>query len=176
MNSNLHSKSDCSAYVEVGDIARATVFFESALRHGSPFEAYYQIAEIHSNQAHSSETPEAVRAGSCGIAVSFYKLVAERGSWKDNFLGDAERLWDVSGARSKSAMKLPGADVRAAIAASGSNSGGVSPAVRALEKDAAKLRWSIAAEAGSEVAQNNLAYLMDQGEREMMHDFRDSTY
>lgn len=148
----------------MGDIPRATIYFESALRHGSPFEAYYQIAEIHSNQAHHSETHESVRAGSCGIAVSFYKLVAERGSWKDDFMGGAERLWDVSGARSRGKMSTSShTDVRAAVAATGNS--GVNPLVRALEKEAAKLRWWIAAEAGSEVAQNNLAYLMDQGER-----------
>lgn len=75
-------------------------------------------------------------------------------------MGEAERLWDISGARSRG--KMPSStDVRAAMA---SSNNGVNPVVRALEKDAAKLRWWLAAEAGSEVAQNNLAYLMDQGE------------
>lgn len=151
--------------VDQGDLARATVFFESALRHGSPFEAYYHIAEIHSNQAHNQATPNIQRAGSCGIAVSFYKLVAERGSWKDDLMGDAEGLWDISGLRSKGKTVAGAggggsADARAAMIAGGN---GVSSAVRELEKEGAKLRWWLAAEAGSEVAQNNLAYLMDQG-------------
>ncbi|KAG9008956.1 ERAD-associated protein [Tulasnella sp. JGI-2019a] len=161
-------------HYEMGDIARATVFFQSALQHGSPFEAYYHIAEMHSNQAHDKTTPEIHRSGSCGYAVSFYKLVAERGSWKDDLMGDAERLWDISGLRSKGKIVSgtsggtgqSSTDARVAGLAGGN---GVSGAVRELEKEGAKLRWWIAAEAGSEVAQNNLAYLMDQDKSALRH-------
>ncbi|KAG8849983.1 ERAD-associated protein [Tulasnella sp. 330] len=172
MTGRRNVKAEHCTVADMGDLARATVFFESALRHGSPFEAYYYIAEIHSNQAHNQATLDIHRAGSCGIAVSFYKLVAERGSWKDDMMGDAERLWDISGLRSKGKIVagtggVVSVDARAAMVASGN--GAVSGAVRELEKEAAKLRWWLAAEAGSEVAQNNLAYLMDQDKSALRH-------
>ena len=61
-----------------------------ALRHGSPFEAYYYLANIHSSQL--QYMPPHMRSGSCSIAVSFYKIVAERGTWEEDLLGDAEAL------------------------------------------------------------------------------------
>lgn len=64
------------------------------------------------------------------MAVSFYKLVAERGVWDDELLRDAENAW------------MSGAD---------------------QDKETAMLKWWIAAERGSEIAQNNLAYVLDQG-------------
>lgn len=64
------------------------------------------------------------------MAVSFYKLASERGSWDDDVLRDAEIAWT-----------------------SGTERG----------KEMAMLRWWIAAERGSEIAQNNLAYILDQG-------------
>lgn len=64
------------------------------------------------------------------MAVSFYKLVSERGVWDDDLLKDAEYAW-----------------------VSGSDRG----------KEIAMLKWWIAAERGSEIAQNNLAYALDQG-------------
>ncbi|KAG8979563.1 ERAD-associated protein [Tulasnella sp. 427] len=42
-------------------------------------------------------------------------------------------------------------------------------ALREAEKEQAKLRWIIAAETGSEVAQNNLAYLFDQDKSALRH-------
>lgn len=64
------------------------------------------------------------------MAVSFYKLVAERGVWDDDLLRDAEIAW-----------------------MSGTDQG----------KEVAMLKWWIAAERGYEIAQNNLAYVLDQG-------------
>jgi SEL1 protein len=61
------------------------------------------------------------------MAVSFHKLVAERGVWEDGLLRDADIAWS-----------------------SGTNRG----------KEMAM--W-IAAERGSEIAQNNLAFVLDQG-------------
>lgn len=139
--------------LEMGDYVRATTYFESAIAHGSPFEAYYYLAEMQANLAHNPEGMPAVRAGACGAAVSFYKLVAERGFWKDDFVTDAERLWDFNGVRTGGRGRRTGHRV----------AGGVNHAVRDIEREGAKLRWAIAAESGSEVAQNNLAYLMDQG-------------
>ena len=66
------------------------------------------------------------------MAVSFYKLVAERGVWDDDLLRDAEIAW-----------------------MSGTEQG----------KEVAMLKWWIAAERGFEIAQNNLAYVLDQGRK-----------
>ncbi|KAJ2916794.1 hypothetical protein MD484_g3661, partial [Candolleomyces efflorescens] len=80
-------------YYNRGEIPLATTFFEQAVRNGSPFEAYYYLAEIHASQAQNPNVPGHVVAGSCSMAVSFYKLVAERGVWEDDLLRDAEIAW-----------------------------------------------------------------------------------
>jgi SEL1 protein len=36
---------------------------------------------------------EGSKAGFCATAVSFFKLVAERGVWDDDLLADAEAAW-----------------------------------------------------------------------------------
>jgi SEL1 protein len=64
------------------------------------------------------------------MAVSFHKLVAERGVWGDDLLRGADIAWS-----------------------SGTNRG----------KEMAMVKWWIAAERGSEIAQNNLAFVLDQG-------------
>jgi SEL1 protein len=69
--------------------------------------------------------------GSCAVAVSFYKIVAERGCWKNNILAEAEKYWNS-----------PDASLR----------------------EGAIIRWQIAADRGVEVAQNNLAYILEEGE------------
>lgn len=80
---------------------------------------------------HTAGLPQGIAAGSCANAVSFYKLVAERGLWDEDLVDDAEFAWNSGTARGK---------------------------------DMAILKWWIAAERGSEVAQNNLAYVLDQGQ------------
>jgi SEL1 protein len=65
------------------------------------------------------------------MAVSFHKLVAERGAWDEDPLKEAETAW------------MSGAD---------------------RGKELAMLKWWIAAEQGSEIAQNNLAFVLDQGQ------------
>ncbi|KAI0365575.1 HCP-like protein [Pilatotrama ljubarskyi] len=116
-------------HYERGDIKRATAYFETALRQGSPFEAYYYLADIQARQARASMVPPEIAGSSCAIAVSFYKLVAERGTWDDNLLKEADDLWNLGTERGS---------------------------------EMAMLRWWIAAERGYEVAQNNLAYVLDQ--------------
>ena len=74
--------------------------------------------------------PPHVVSSACSMAVSFYKIVAERGVWDDDLLRDAEIAW------------MAGSE---------------------QEKGVAMLKWWIAAERGSEIAQNNLAYVLDQG-------------
>ena len=147
--------SSCYPLSKLGDYVKATTFFNSAISHGSPFEPYYYIAEMHSNTAHNPLSDPSIRGGSCGIAVSFYKLVAERGSWMDDLVGSAEMLWDMNGVRT-GGRGVAGSHVVA-------STGGPSKIVRDAEREMAKAKWWIAAEAGYEVAQNNLAYLMDQG-------------
>ena len=74
--------------------------------------------------------PPHVVSSACSMAVSFYKIVAERGVWDDDLLRDAEIAW------------IAGSD---------------------QDKEVAMLKWWIAAERGYEIAQNNLAYALDQG-------------
>ncbi|KAF9268703.1 HCP-like protein [Marasmius fiardii PR-910] len=116
-------------YFKNGEIASATPNFEHAIRLGSNFEAYYYLGQIHWAQVTSTNVPSNVASGSCAMAVSFYKLVAERGSWDDELLREAEVAW------------MTGTD---------------------QSRELAMLKWWVAAERGSEVAQTNLAYVLDQ--------------
>jgi SEL1 protein len=76
------------------------------------------------------EFPEHITASSCAVAVSYYKLVAERGTWDEDLLKLADEQWNF-----------------------GTNQG----------RETAMLQWWIASERGIESAQNNLAYVLDQG-------------
>jgi SEL1 protein len=71
------------------------------------------------------------------MAVSFYKLVSERGVWDDDLLRDAETAWLSDNQQ---------------------------------EKEVAMLKWRIAGERGSEIAQSNLAYILDQGHNLIFND------
>lgn len=113
-----------------GELGLATTYFETAVRYGSPLEAYYYLGEIAAAQASAPSMLPHIASSSCAMAVSFYKLVSERGVWDDDLLRDAEIAW-----------------------MSASDHG----------KEIAMLKWWIAAERGSEIAQNNLAYVLDQG-------------
>ncbi|KAG8726290.1 ERAD-associated protein, partial [Ceratobasidium sp. 414] len=64
-------------HYEGKDYALAIPFFESAIRHGAPFEAYYYLASYNGQRARAREP-------SCSVAVAFHKLVAERGGWALN--------------------------------------------------------------------------------------------
>ncbi|KAJ7668547.1 hypothetical protein DFH06DRAFT_1182031 [Mycena polygramma] len=112
-----------------GELALAAALFETAVLYGSPFEAYYYLGQLQSSQADNPGMPPAIASSSCAMAVSFYKIVSERGVWGDDLLRDAEIAW-----------------------MSGTERG----------KETAMLKWWLAAERGSEVAQNNLAYILDQ--------------
>ncbi|KAJ3513423.1 hypothetical protein NLJ89_g2960 [Agrocybe chaxingu] len=112
-----------------GEVPLATTYFETAVRSGSPFEAYYYLAELHSAQASNAALPSHLTSSSCAMAVSFYKLVAERGVWEDDLLRDAEIAWMAGGDQNQ---------------------------------EVAMLKWWVAAERGYEIAQNNLAYVLDQ--------------
>ncbi|KIJ15498.1 hypothetical protein PAXINDRAFT_114636 [Paxillus involutus ATCC 200175] len=116
-------------YYGRGDMKPAGTYFEAAVRCGSPFEAHFYLAKIHTMNMRAAGLPQDYAAGSCAGAVLFYKLVAERGVWDDDLVDEAEFAWH-----------------------SGTERG----------KEMAILMWWIAAERGSEISQNNLAYVLDQ--------------
>ncbi|KAL0581344.1 ERAD-associated protein [Marasmius crinis-equi] len=116
-------------YFRNGDISVATANFEQAIRLGSTFEAYYYLGQIHWAQATNPSVPPNLATGSCAMAVSFYKMVTERGVWDDDLLREAEVAW------------MTGTDE---------------------SRELAILKWWVAAERGSEIAQTNLAYVLDQ--------------
>lgn len=114
-----------------GELKSAATYFENAVRNGSPFEAYYYLAQIQARTMRTSDFPHHITSSACGVAVSFYKLVAERGVWDVDMLRIANEQWN-----------------------SGTERG----------RETAMLQWWISAERGNEAAQNNLAYVLDQGE------------
>ncbi|KAI0062446.1 HCP-like protein [Artomyces pyxidatus] len=122
------------------DLKLAITYFETAMRHGSPFEAYYYLAQIQAAQMNIVPAP--LRPGACSIAASFYKVVAERGSWDDDLISSGERDWETE-----------------------TESG----------RESAMLKWWIAAERGYEVAQNNLAYVLDQ-DKSVLRNTRFTTF
>lgn len=74
--------------------------------------------------------PRHITSSACSVAVSYYKVVAERGVWDVDLISHANLAW-----------------------ASGND----------RNREIAMLQWWIAAERGYEPAQNNLAYVLDQG-------------
>lgn len=108
----------------------AITHFENALRNGSPFEAYYYLAQFQARTMRASGYPQHITSSACSVAASFYKVVAERGVWDVDLISQANIAW-----------------------ASGND----------RNKEIAMLQWWIAAERGYEPAQNNLAYVLDQG-------------
>lgn len=82
---------------------------------------------MHAQEARTQGSGSQKKSGTCGVAVAYFKTVAERGSWQYPFMRDAERAW----ARGERAKALIG--------------------------------WWIAGEMGYETAQNNVAFILDQG-------------
>ena len=121
-----HAETRADIYAEKGEVQPAMALLEVAIRHGSPFEAFHLFAHVHSASARQSPASGG-RPGLCGVAVAWYKMVAERGSWKDDFISEGDRAWSRG------------------------------------EEENALLNWIIGAEMGSEVAQNNVAFLLEQG-------------
>jgi SEL1 protein len=128
-----------------GEVGLAIQWFEAAVRSGSPLEAYYLIADIHAENARGNLAPESsvqvsmTTAGSCSIATSFYKVVAERASWDEELVREGNAFWNAATQENVSAAEVE------------------------RHKMEAMLRWLIAAEMGIEVAQNNVAFLLDSG-------------
>lgn len=73
-----------------GEAGRAAKYFESAIRHGSSFEAFYHLGGLHASQARSDRNG---KPGACGVAVGYYKHVSETGTWDHDFVGEANRAW-----------------------------------------------------------------------------------
>lgn len=75
-------------------------------------------------------------------------MVAERGCWKEDLLTEADALWHAGETKRR-------------------NKGGSTRSLRlsdlTREQHEAMLRWFIAAERGYEIAQNNIAWVLDQG-------------
>jgi hypothetical protein len=71
----------------------AISYFEAAMRHGSPLEAYYYLAKIQATQMNN--IPPSLKPGACSIAASFFKVVTERGSWEENLIRGGERAWEM---------------------------------------------------------------------------------
>ncbi|KAM0753405.1 HCP-like protein [Meredithblackwellia eburnea MCA 4105] len=72
----------------IGDFVLATTYFEHAIKHdgvrqADAFQSYYYLAELSSRAIN--------RADQCPTAVSFYKVVAERGDWDHEVWWEAER-------------------------------------------------------------------------------------
>jgi hypothetical protein len=63
------------------------------MRHGSPFEAFYYLAEIQASQM--KIMPASLKPGACSIAASFFKVVAERGSWGEDLIQEGEEAWET---------------------------------------------------------------------------------
>ncbi|WOO82405.1 Protein sel-1 1 [Vanrija pseudolonga] len=100
---------------------QAHTLLQSAIAHGSPFEAFHLLATLHLEEARE----EGDKSGSCGVGLSYFKRVSETGSWDHDYIGEADRAWGRG------------------------------------EQDKALLGWWIAAETGSELAQNNVAFVID---------------
>ncbi|KZV61977.1 HCP-like protein [Peniophora sp. CONT] len=114
-----------------GDLKLAATYFESAMRHGSPFEAYYHLAMIHSRTL--SSVQPAMRAATCSMATSFFKVAAERASWAT----PDTAAWGRDDLRAGELAYERG-DIELAL-----------------------MHWRVAAERGVEAAQNNVAWALD---------------
>ena len=78
---------------ERGDAKLAITYFEAAMRHGSPFEAFYYLAKTQAAQM--KNLPASLKPGACSIAASFFKVVAERGSWDESLIRGGEKDWEM---------------------------------------------------------------------------------
>ncbi|KZV81209.1 HCP-like protein [Exidia glandulosa HHB12029] len=140
-------------YYQHGDLPHAMMYFENAIKHGSPFEAYYYIAQIHASNAYKNSL-----MGSCSFAVSFYKHVVERGSWRENLLGEAEAIWFKEGA---SLAEKQGAMLRWYMAAERGYESAQNNIAYVLDQDRDSLRGtSLARPVSNDTARDALKFWM----------------
>ncbi|CAE6523630.1 unnamed protein product [Rhizoctonia solani] len=146
-------------YYERKDYTNAIPFFENAIRHAAPFEAYYYLADYNTQRARAGEP------SSCSVAVAFHKHIAERGTWALNegsltLPGDEDRE-TASSAPPGTADASTSSAWRQVKEDGELNFGGMGAGVAGIGEER-MLRWSIESERGEEVAQNNLAFILDQ--------------
>ena len=70
-------------------MTQALQFLEVAIRHGSRFEAFHLVGQIHGSSARLSNRGRST----CGVAVAYHKLASERGCWTDDYVGEGDRAW-----------------------------------------------------------------------------------
>lgn len=93
-------------HYERGEMKLAITYFENALRNGSPFEAYYYLAEFQARTMRASGYPRHITSSACSVAASFYKVVAERGVWDVDLLSLANVAWATGNNRGKEIAML----------------------------------------------------------------------
>jgi SEL1 protein len=147
-----HSTEGCvnlaKIYYDMLDFNNAAKWFDTALKIGNSFEAYYYLALIN---VRSSRYPRDALTGHyivgppgtasyerCRNAVSGFKYIVERGDWKDATFTRAEKAWN-KGYRAK-----------------------------------ALLGWALAGEKGFEAAQNNVAWVLDRDKKRLQLDYIDA--
>lgn len=74
----------------MGEYATATTYFEHAMhmdgqRQPDTFQSHYYLAELNARAVNHEEQ--------CPLAVSFYKLIAERGDWDHEVWWEAQRAY-----------------------------------------------------------------------------------
>ncbi|WVW78646.1 hypothetical protein I302_100606 [Kwoniella bestiolae CBS 10118] len=81
-------------HLERGEVVQANAYLEVALRHGATFEAFHLLGKIHAKNVMSLPNSDGTgKPGLCGVAVAYEKLVAERGNWDADFVGEADKAW-----------------------------------------------------------------------------------
>ncbi len=111
------------------EVELGVAYLNQAIQQGNSFEAFYELAKIHAYNARSEGSTATKNSGNCAVAVSFFKVAAERGNWQYNSIGEGDQAWQAG------------------------------DRMNALSK------WWIAAEMGYEVALNDVAFVLDRGER-----------
>jgi len=73
---------------ERGDLKLAISYFEAAMRHGLPFEAFLEKIQA----AQIEIVPTSLKPGACSISTAFFKVVSERGSRGEDVVQEGEKL------------------------------------------------------------------------------------
>ncbi|KAF9652443.1 HCP-like protein, partial [Thelephora ganbajun] len=93
-------------HYERGEMKLAITHFENAIRNGSPFEAYYYLAQFQARTMRATGYPRHITSSACSVAVSFYKVVAERGVWDADLISHANLAWTSGNDRNKEIAML----------------------------------------------------------------------
>lgn len=93
-------------HYERGEMKLAITHFENALRNGSPFEAYYYLAQFQARTMRTPSYPQHITSSACSVAASFYKVVAERGVWDVDLISQANIAWASGSDRNREIAML----------------------------------------------------------------------